>query len=409
LLYVEKGLGKMLQSVQIVQPVQADVYTPIIAQYFRIDITEWGDSKKKYLVRYVGQLHSQDSAQAYDQISKALRSEHVTPLFRLEGDQQVIQLINGVIQTRPSRIRWNIIFFILTVMSVTFTGAILFAPDLPTGVTGWFKFLLSGLPFTISLMTILLCHEFGHYFVSRYHKTASTLPLFIPLPYPVSILGTLGAVIQLKEPPRNRRILLDIGIAGPIAGLVVAIPILILGLYLSPVIKLTNPLPTGQMIEGNSVLYLFLKFLVKGQLLPQPLTYGGMNPIMYWIRYFFTGLPLPSGGLYIDINQIAWAGWIGLLVTAFNLIPAGQLDGGHVMYVLLGKHTTKLLPFILLVMVALCFVSVSWVLPTFLIFLLGRYHAEPLDQITPLDPKRKALAIFGVVIFFLVFMPVPFT
>jgi membrane-associated protease RseP (regulator of RpoE activity) len=112
--------------------------------------------------------------------------------------------------------------------------------------------------------------------------------------------------------------------------------------------------------------------------------------------------------LDIDINQIAWAGWIGLLVTAFNLIPVGQLDGGHVMYVLLGKNTSKLLPFILIVMVALCFVSVSWIFPTFLIFLLGRSHAEPLDQITPLDTKRKALAILGLVIFVLVFMPVPF-
>jgi Zn-dependent protease len=398
----------MLQSVQIVPPVQEDVYTPIVAQYFLIDDTEWGDDKKKYLVRYAGQLYSQDSAAAYDQLTAALRPEHVTPLFRLEGDQQVIQLLNGVIQTRPSRIRWNILFFILTVISVTFTGAFLFTADLPSGLTGWFKFLLSGLPFTLSLMTILLCHEFGHYFVSRYHKTAATLPLFIPLPFPVSYFGTLGAVIQLKEPPRNRRILLDIGIAGPLAGLAVAIPILILGLYLSSVTRLPNPIPAGQMIEGNSILYLFLKFLVKGQLLPQPLSYSGLNPILYWIRYFFTGTPLPSGGLDIDINQIAWAGWIGLLVTAFNLIPVGQLDGGHVMYVLLGKNTSKLLPFILIVMVALCFVSVSWIFPTFLIFLLGRNHAEPLDQITPLDTKHKALAILGLVIFILVFMPVPF-
>ncbi len=398
----------MLESVQVVQPVREDIYTPIIAQYFHIDETDWGDEKKKYLVRYVGRLYSTDSAQVYDQITKSLRSEHVTPLFRLEGDQQVIQLMSGVIQTKPSRVRWNIIFFILTVISVTFTGAFLFGADIPSGINGWFKFLLSGLPFAISLMAILLCHEFGHYFVSRYHKTVATLPLFIPLPFPISYFGTLGAVIQLKEPPKNKRILLDIGIAGPLAGLIVAIPILLLGLYLSPVVTLPNPIPPAQMIEGNSILYLFLKFIVKGQLLPHPLSYAGMNPVLYWIRYFFTGTPLPSGGLDIDISQIAWAGWIGLLVTAFNLIPAGQLDGGHVMYTLLGKRSTKLLPFILIVMIALCFVSLSWVLPTFLIFLLGRYHAEPLDQITPLDRKRKALAILCVVIFFLVIMPVPF-
>lgn len=393
---------------QAVQPVQIDVYTPIIAQYFRIDDTTWGDDKKGYLVRYRGQLYGQDSAQAYDKLAKSLRSEHVTPLFRLEDDQQVIQLMNGVIQTRPTRVMWNIVFFILTVISVTFTGAVFSSSDFPSNINGWFSFLLSGLPFTISLLAILLCHEFGHYFVSRYHKTAATLPFFIPLPYPISYFGTLGAVIQLKEPPKNRRILLDIGIAGPLAGLVVAIPILLYGLYLSPIMQLPNQLPLGQIFEGNSVLYLLLKFIAKGQLLPQPITYAGINPILYWIRYFFTGKPFPAGGLDINISPIAWAGWIGLLVTAFNLIPAGQLDGGHIMYVLLGKRTIKLLPFILVIMVALCFVSVSWVLPTILILLLGRFHAQPLDQITPLDTKRKVLAIFGVVVFFLVFMPVPF-
>jgi hypothetical protein len=244
----KKGLGKMLESVQVVQPVREDVYTPIIAQYFHIEETDWGDEKKKYLVRYVGRLYSQDSAQVYDQIAQSLWTEHVTPLFRLEGDQQVIQIMSGVIQTKPSRVRWNIIFFILTVISVTFTGAFLFGANIPSGIDGWFKFLLSGLPFTISLMAILLCHEFGHYFVSRYHKTGATLPLFSPLPCHISYFGTLGAVIQLKEPPKNKRTLLDIGIAGPLAGFIVAIPILLIGLYLSPVVTLQNQIPPGQMI-----------------------------------------------------------------------------------------------------------------------------------------------------------------
>jgi membrane-associated protease RseP (regulator of RpoE activity) len=167
-------------------------------------------------------------------------------------------------------------------------------------------------------------------------------------------------------------------------------------------------LPLIQGFEGNSIFYLFIKYIVKGQLLPQPATYAGVSPFIYWIRYFFTGRPLPAGGLDVTLNPFAWAGWVGLLVTSLNLIPAGQLDGGHIMYVLLGRRTSKLLPYILIVLVALSFVYTGWLLWAFLIFLLGRYHAEPLDEITPLDPKRRAMAVLGVIIFILVFMPVPF-
>jgi membrane-associated protease RseP (regulator of RpoE activity) len=200
---------------------------------------------------------------------------------------------------------------------------------------------------------------------------------------------------------------LDIGIAGPLAGLAVAIPVLLFGLYLSPITRLPLNLPSGQIFEGNSILYLLMKLIVKGQLLPQPLTYAGMNPIIYWIRYFFTGAPLPAGGWDIITSPIAWAGWAGLLVTSLNLIPAGQLDGGHIMYTILGKRTTKLLPFILLALVLLGFAWNGWWLWAALIFFLGRSHAEPLDQITPLDPKRRLLAVFGVLVFIFVFIPVP--
>lgn len=386
-------------------PVENDIYTPIVGRYMHIEDTTWGEGKKGYLVRYRGQLYNQDSALAYDQLAQALRSLNVTPLFRLEENRHVIILMNGIIQPKPSKIWGNILFFILTLISVTFAGALFSNGNFPANITGWFNFMLGGLPFAIALMVILVCHEFGHYLAGRYHKTAVTLPFFIPFPF--SYFGTMGAFIQLKEPPKNRRILLDIGIAGPLAGLIVAVPVLLLGLYLSPVDKIPFQLPLGQIFEGNSILYLLLKFIVKGQLLPQPFTYAGLNPIIYWIRYFFTGAPLPVGGLDVSLHPIAWAGWAGLLVTSLNLIPAGQLDGGHILYVLLGKRTTRLLPFILIALVALGLAWSGWWLWAALIFLLGRYHAEPLDQITPLDPKRQLLAVLGVIVFILVFMPVP--
>jgi len=391
-------------------PVENDNYTSIVARYLRIDDTTWGEEKKGFLVRYRGQLYNQDSAQAYDQLAQALRNLNLTPLFRLEDNRHVIILINGVIHAKPAKVWGNILFFILTLLSVMYTGAASTAAirspsDIPSSLSEWITFMLGGLPFAIALLVILVCHEFGHYLAGRYHKTAVTLPFFIP--FPLSLFGTMGAFIQLKEPPKNRRILLDIGIAGPLAGLIVAIPVLLFGLYLSPVDKMPFQLPPGQIFEGNSILYLFLKFLVKGELLPQPFNYASLNPVIYWIRYFFTGAPLPAGGLDVSLHPIAWAGWAGLLVTSLNLIPAGQLDGGHIMYVLLGKRTSKLLPFILIILILLGLVWSGWWFWAVLIFFLGRYHAEPLDQITTLDPKRRALAILGVIVFILVFMPVP--
>jgi membrane-associated protease RseP (regulator of RpoE activity) len=232
-----------------------------------------------------------------------------------------------------------------------------------------------------------------------------TLPYFIPFPF--SILGTIGAFIQLKEPPKNKNILLDIGAAGPYAGLVVAIPVLLFGLFTSDLNELPQVLTPGQGFEGNSIFYLAAKFAVFREWLPRPESYQGISPILYWLRYFFTGNPLPNGGLDVTLNQVAWAGWAGLLVTALNLIPAGQLDGGHMLYVLLGRRARKIVPFILVALGLLGFVWPSWWLWAAIIFFLGRFHAEPLDQITPLDERRKVVAVFGLVLFVLLFMPVP--
>lgn len=163
-------------------------------------------------------------------------------------------------------------------------------------------------------------------------------------------------------------------------------------------------------MEGNSLLYLLFKYLAFGQLLPAPPSYEGFSPVLYWLRYFFTARPFPYGGTDVMLSGVAWAGWAGLLVTGLNLIPAGQLDGGHMIYVLFGKSVAQRLRPIILVFLALMgFVWSGWFLWFVLIFFLGRSYAEPLDQITPLDPRRKALAILALVIFVLTFTPVPLT
>jgi membrane-associated protease RseP (regulator of RpoE activity) len=387
-----------------------DILTPIVSRYLKISDVTWADPKKGYLVRYRGRFYTEDTATIYDKLQTDLKSLDITPLFRLENEQHAVILMQGVVKPKPSNVWVNVLLFVLTLFSVMLTGAI-FSYDGPASgdqgqmILNLIKNIDNGIPFAASLLAILLAHEFGHYLAGRYHHTAVTLPYF--LPFPLSYFGTMGAFIRLKEPPKNRRVLLDIGIAGPLAGLIVAIPIVLIGLYLSPVQQIPYSLPAGQGFEGNSVLYLILKYVVHGEWLPQPVTYAGIHPVLYWIRYIFTGLPLPRGGLDVTLHPIAWAGWAGLLVTALNLIPAGQLDGGHVLYVLFGKHAGRLLPFILIILVLLGVVWNGWWLWALLIFLLGRFYAEPLDQITPLDNNRKAVAILGLVIFLLVFTPVP--
>jgi Peptidase family M50. len=267
-------------------------------------------------------------------------------------------------------------------------------------------FIRSGLPFALSLIAILAAHEFGHYFAGRYHGVHVTLPYFIPFPF--SQFGTMGAFINMKELPKNRRVLLDIGVAGPLSGLVVAVPLLLFGLMLSS----TQPIPAAAagrtMLEGNSILYLLLKFVVFGKFLPEPASFNGVPQALYWLRYFFTGRPFPLGATDVFLHPVAWAGWAGLLVTSLNLIPAGQLDGGHVIYVLLGREKAqRLFPFILVGLGLLGFVWGGWWLWALLIFMLGRRFAEPLDQITELDQPRRTIALIGFVLFFLTFIPVP--
>jgi membrane-associated protease RseP (regulator of RpoE activity) len=142
-------------------------------------------------------------------------------------------------------------------------------------------------------------------------------------------------------------------------------------------------------------------------MLPAPASYAGVSPFIYWVKYLFSGLPTPLGGQDVAMHSVAWAGWAGLLVTALNLIPVGQLDGGHILYVLFGKKATKSVSVVLVVLVLLGAFWTGWWLWAVLIFLLGRRHAEPLDQITELNPTRKALAILALVIFIFIFTPVP--
>lgn len=390
----------------------SDTITSLVEPHFEISQITWGGPRQGFVVRYAGRL-KRDSLQAHKQLTEELKGQKLSVFFLEEGEgQQVVQIIEGLPTPRRSNPLINLGLFLLTLLSMLYTGAQYeFTGSEGSTQSDVLRFFLenpaAGLPFAASLLAILLAHEFGHYIAGRIHKTDVTLPYFLPFPF--SPFGTLGAFIQLKSPPRNKRELLDIGLAGPLAGLVVAIPILLLGLSLSELDHLPRFFGSGEgvLLEGNSLLYLGAKFLVFREWLPLPISYGDAAPALYWLRYLFTGLPTPLGGLDVSLNSVAWAGWAGLLVTALNMIPAGQLDGGHLLYSLFGRNARRVLPAILIGLAALGFFWSGWWLWFFLIFMMGRGHAQPLDQITKLDRTRRGMAILGLIIFVLVFTPIP--
>ena len=298
-----------------------------------------------------------------------------------------------------------LLLFALTVLTTTITGALFVHQGrglLP---------LSDGLTFSVPLLAILLCHEFGHYFAAKLHGVPTSLPYFIPLPPGIGLFGTMGAVIS-QEGTTDRRKLIDIGAAGPLAGLIVAIPVLLYGLSLSEVKVIS-----GGMQEGNSLLYAGLKYLVKGAF-------------------------LPAGGLDVDLHPTAWAGWAGLLVTMLNLLPIGQLDGGHIATAYFGnryRYTARTFHRVLPVLAVAVFAwvyrlsagaalgqipteefspikvaiaaAMPWMVWAVLLWVLGRlaggFDHPPVNDRVPLPPSRNALFWIVAVIFALIFMPIP--
>jgi len=402
---------------------EIDLLTGQVSRIFRVEDVTVGNPRE-WIARYRGYLLSEDTVAAYDQLADALRPYNITPLFRKEqGDRQVIFLVpTPPVPKFTSRLYINIILFVLTVFSVMLMGV-----DPPGEVVSGgdasiilflFQNILSGWPFALSMMGILFAHEMGHYLMCRYYKVPATLPFFIPAPL-ISPLGTLGAFIAMRGIPKNKRVLFDVGIAGPLAGLVIAIPVLFIGLSLSHLGPVGQAAPgTSGLLEGNSLFYLFSKYVVFGKLLPEPVSMNGLSPALYWLRYFFTAQPIPFNGLDVQIDNVAFAGWAGLLVTALNLVPVGTLDGGHVAYGLFGEKARRIFPVAIGALLALSFLpslltlslgsfNFSWLLWVFILFWLGNVRTQPLDDITPLDGRRRALGFFMLLLFILLFTPIP--
>lgn len=276
---------------------------------------------------------------------------------------------------RKKGLRIHLILFVLTFITTTLAGA------LQEGVNPisnpWQ--IPQGFPFALTLMTILLVHEMGHYLTARHHQVDATLPYFIPAP---SIIGTFGAFIRMSSPPKDRRSLFDVGAAGPLAGLALAVPAVVVGLKLSTVTVEGGG--EGGFVLGSSLLLNFL----------QQITLG----------------PLPEGS-GIVMHPIGFAGWIGLFVTAMNLIPVGQLDGGHVVYALFGPRYIWVSRIGVAVLLSLGLLRWwdGWLIWGLLLLLMGVRHPPPLDPYTPLDVKRRLMGWMMLVILVITFIPAPFT
>ena len=245
---------------------------------------------------------------------------------------------------------------------------------------GNFESLAKGVLFSFTLLTILGAHELGHYFACRYYGIRATLPYFIPAPPVVTLLGTFGAVIKIKAPIRSRRALFDIGIAGPLAGFAFAVPASIIGLIFA---KAATPINGAQF----------------------------RDPLLFILITDLLGLPK-----WIDWNPIYWAAWGTLLVTALNLFPVGQLDGGHVLYAIAGKRIHRWVSAITAIAVVglagLAFYlgqpPVYFLWAVVLLFLLRVGHPPVIDE-EPLGKARIALAILALLVFLFCFMPFPIT
>jgi membrane-associated protease RseP (regulator of RpoE activity) len=284
------------------------------------------------------------------------------------------------------RVWLHIALLMVTVVTTTSVGANWYLaflgdfaplPGLPMSVP---QLLLRGFWYSGTILAILGCHELGHYFACRYYDVDASLPFF--LPFPLAITGTLGAFIKIKEPIPTKRMLFDIGIAGPIAGFLVAVPALFIGVALSHVARVP-PDFTGFEI-GEPLLFKLATKMLWGTI---------------------------EEGYSMNMHPMAFGAWFGLLATALNLFPVGQLDGGHISYAVLGRRSTYVTLGTLVVIMILAFFYSSWIVWTGLmivmLFLFGPHHPRVFDEHVPLDRPRLILALFALVMFAVCFTPAP--
>jgi membrane-associated protease RseP (regulator of RpoE activity) len=292
-------------------------------------------------------------------------------LLNMNPDAISIRKKIYIADDKPERKRiWiNILLFTVTVITTTVAGA--------ESVESIGKIFLSGLPFSMTIMIILLSHEMGHYLTARHFGIKATLPYFIPFP---SIIGTMGAVIKLKSPIYNRRALLYIGAMGPIVGFIFSLIAIIVGVYISEI----KPIPVKpddlNIFFGDSILSASIIRIIHG--------------------------PIQSG-YDIYLSPYAWAGWIGFLITGLNLMPIGQLDGSRVVFALLGRRQLIVGWAAFIGLVILSFIWPGWIVWIILSIVLLKIGHPPIEDMSGLSTREKIIGYVCILIFLITFIPVP--
>lgn len=390
----------MEQTIKDIQPEDAQAAQLVViaqlrrhlAGLMRIDAHEVLRQPDEVVV-FRGQVNG-DTEEAFEQISQRFSEAGYTAWLRdgAGGGHEVVASKGGL-DRKTGKVWVNVVLFFATLLSVVYIGALnnldLSLVRDPESLEVFLAPLTQihrGLPFAGTFMGILLAHELSHYLVGRFYGSPQSLPYFIPF---LNLFGTMGAVIVQRKPMRNRRALLDIGIAGPLGGLIVAIPLLVLGLMLSEV----GPPPDGienALQEGNSLLYAGIKYVVFGRF-------------------------LPSGNEDVWLHPVAFGAWAGLFISMLNLVPIGQLDGGHISYALLGRKAWTL-GYVVIGALAVWggwlvlsgnMAGGIWMTWAFFNLVLNRRHPPLLDDATRLNLPRVVLGLFLLAIFVLLFMPAP--
>jgi membrane-associated protease RseP (regulator of RpoE activity) len=327
------------------------------------------------IIVFRGQLRT-EPRHALDVLLERFRPFGYTPFLRVEGGEVVMQAWPLAETRARPRVGVNVVLFLLTCLTTLIAGSGAFLSFDPFENPAR---ILTGAPFAFTLLAILGVHEFGHYFTARHYHASVSLPYFIPAPPPF-LFGTMGAIIRMRSPAKDRNSLFDIAAAGPLAGLVIAVPAILLGLEWSTVAPVP---PGGHIVFGDSLLMRFLIYLKFG--------------------------PLPAG-MDVFIHPVALAGWVGLFVTALNLFPVGQLDGGRIAYALFGRRhrLVGIATFVGLLMLGAVTGAANWVVwAALLFFLVGFHHSPPLDDVTPLTPGRWLVGVLCLLLLVLLIPPVP--
>lgn len=338
-----------------------------------MDISEWGKTHNILLFR--GKLYGSAEA-TMTRLREKLSPFNFIPLIS-KGKEGVILKIGFLPEKKkPKKPTIHIVLFALTVLSTLYAGAYYVTDNFLINPSD----LLKGIPFSLSILLILGSHELGHFFTSQHAGVDASLPYFIPFPH---LFGTLGAFIKIRSPIPDKKSLMKIGAAGPLAGLAFAIPILIIGFKLSQVVSLSELEELKKMPDlavGPSILfYLMLRFSID---LPQ--------------------------GYTVLLHPLAFAGWAGIFVTGLNLLPAGQLDGGHISYAVFGRYHKWVARGVFFVLLPLGILWPGWwIIAGLLFFLIGLRHPPPLDDITPLGSSEKFIGWLAIGLFVLTFTPIP--